>query len=147
MTWEGHCKPNYPLALKTFLGPHVQLVIGSGLCCFSLGVSHLLWDFVLIILIRCFLSLEVLGVDASKQKFCWPGPGASSITFLSWGLSWKLISWALQRNGTSRSFRELRKALGTLGATFGGHVPSPLCVKQTVSRMICKCARNTLSAA
>lgn len=67
--WDKHCKPDPPTALRTFLCPWIQLVPWSGLGFSSLCVSHLPWDLVLLVLIRCFFSLEAL-VNIPK-KFYW----------------------------------------------------------------------------
>ena len=66
---DKHCKPDPPTALRSFLCPWIQLVPRSGLGVSSLYVSHLPWDLVLLVLIRCFFSLEALVVNIPKKFY------------------------------------------------------------------------------
>lgn len=94
----------------------------------SLHVRHLPWHFAFLILIRCFLSIETLGVDVPKHRFYWREPDFSAVTFLPWEFSLiSFTSWAFQGEDMARSFWEPAKALGTLGAILGAS-PHPSCV-------------------
>lgn len=97
-----------------------------GFC--SLHVRHLPWHFAFLILIRCFLSIEALGVDVPKHRVYWREPDFSTVTFLPWEFTLiSFMSWTLQGEDVARSFWEPVKALGTLRATLGAP-PHPSCV-------------------
>lgn len=96
-TWEKHCKPNARIASQTFLALDVQLARRSRPSFWSLYVRYLPRHFAFLILIRCFLSLEVVGVNVPKHRFYWRKPDPSTITFLTWEFSLRsFISWVLR---------------------------------------------------